>query len=571
MITVKINNKEYQVDESKTILEAATDNNIRIPTLCYLKGLNEIGSCRMCVVEIAGKNNLVASCVTKPTPNMEIYTDSEKVIKSRKMTLELILSTHNKNCESCKRNGNCELQSLLIEYDIFPKYNSCPSFREDCSTNYIERDNSKCILCSRCVATCKFNQSVSVIGKNERGINTHIGSAFEKNLSDVPCVACGQCTTVCPTGALTEKDDRDKVKKALQNKNLTVIVGVAPSVRFALGEEFDLPIGTNVKGKMVAALKKIGFNKVFDIDYTADLTIMEEGTEFIERLNNKGVLPLISSCSPGWINYVEKFFPEFIPNISSCKSPQEMFGAVIKSYYAEKSNIDPKKLYVVTIMPCTAKKYEASLKKNNNEIDAVLTTRELAKLIKELNIDFNTLTNESFDNPLGYGASVIFGASGGVMECALRTVSEILTNKPLERLEFHEVRGNDGLKEATYNINGRDIRVAAVSGLSNTKNLLIKIKNKEVDYDFIEVMACPGGCLNGGGQPIVSSEIRSKIDVKKERSKSLYEEDKILPVRKAHENKFIKELYDNYLIKPGSEKAHRLLHTTYQKQDKYKK
>ncbi len=574
MIGLKIDNKEIFVEDESTILDASKKLGIRIPTLCYLRDINEIASCRVCVVEDNKTHNLMTACSTKVREGMDLSTDSEKVIKSRINTLELIVGEHNKDCDNCERDKNCELQDLLYEYKIEGKryVGKKDKYKKDESTVYLKRDNNKCILCNRCASVCEKIQDVAVIGKNERGNDTHIGCAFEKDLNDTPCVACGQCINVCPTGALIEKDDLDKVKEALDNKDIYTVIAPAPSVRFTIGEGFGMPIGTNVKGKLVTSMKMLGFSKVFDINFAADLTIMEEGHEFLDRLNNNGVLPMITSCSPGWVNYLERYFPNMIPNLSSCKSPQKMFGAIIKTHYAKLNNIDPSKIFVVTIMPCIAKKKEilrdddATIYK---DVDAVITAREYIKLLKEKNIDFKSLEDSDFDNPLGSGASVVFGASGGVMESALRTLVDIVDKKELVTLEFNEVRGMQGIKEATYTLNGKEIRVAVASGLTNAKKLLKKIENKEAIYHFIEIMACPGGCINGGGQPIVKASVRNYIDIKKERLKSLYEEDKKLPNRLAHKNPDITKLYDEFLEKPGSEIAHHLLHTTYSKKDKY--
>ncbi len=571
MINIKINDVNLQVNDDLTILDAAKANEIDIPTLCYLRNLNEIASCRVCLVEIKGMNKLVPACITKIKDGMEIYTESDKVIEARKTNLELIMLEHNKDCDNCKRNGDCELQLLINKYQIEEGLPQEPML--DQSTCSIVRDNSKCILCGRCVAACKNIQGLSVINKNNRGFDTHIGCAFEKKLSDVPCILCGQCILACPTGALCEKDDTKKVLDAINNPNLHVVVGVAPSVRVTLGEEFNMPIGTNVKGKLVSALKELKFDKVFDINFGADLTIMEETNEFITRLTNNINLPMFTSCSPGWIKFVEQYYPEMINNLSSCKSPQQMFGAIMKTYYAQKYNIDPKTVFVVSVMPCVAKKFEITRDDQNAsglpDVDVVITTRELARMIRQNKIGFSDLPDSEFDNPLSIGASAIFGNSGGVMESALRTAVEKLTGKTLEKLDFYEVRGAKGIKEATYNINGQVIKVAVVSGINNAKSVLEKIKNKEVDYQFVEFMTCPGGCINGGGQPIVSADNKNFTDYIKLRMNALIQEDLDLPIRKAHENPEIIELYDNYLGKPGSEKAEEILHTSYNKKEKY--
>ena len=575
MINLKINNIPVTVEDNLTILDVTKQLGIKIPTLCFLKGINENASCRMCVVEVVNARNLLTACSTKVTEGMEVFTESEKVIKARKQNLELILENHDKDCNNCNKDNHCVLQKLFDDYDIKTDKKFERKFELDTTSSYIVRDDNKCILCGRCVAVCKDIQNVSVIGKNGRGIKTHIGCAFEKDIKDVPCIACGQCILVCPTGALSEKNDINDVYKALSNKELHVVVATAPSVRVALGEEFGLDIGTNVKGKMVSSLKELGFAKVFDVNFGADLTIMEEANELISRLKSKKNIPMFTSCSPGWIKFVEHYYPEMINNLSTCKSPQQMLGSIIKTYYASKNNIDPKKIFVVMVMPCIAKKFE---KERNNQnasgfpdVDAVITTRELARMIKQNNIDFNSLENQEYDSPLGTGASVIFGSSGGVMEAALRTAVETITKKPLDNIEFTEVRGIKGIKEASYTVNGKEIKVAVVSGIKNAKDTLEKIKNKQVKYDFVEFMTCPGGCINGGGQPIVDLTKYSQDDVKKLRTQAILEEDKNLPIRKAHENEDIKRLYSEYLIKPGSKKAEHILHTSYQKRDKYKK
>ena len=573
-VTVKVNGIETKVPANSTILEAAHVAGIRIPTLCYLREINAIAACRICLVQATGVRGHAAACVQKVADGMEIQTNTPELRAARKTTLELILSNHRMDCLSCDRNQDCELQTLAREYgvdqykymgneDLKPQYER--------SAPHLVRDNSKCILCRRCVAVCGHNQHVAVIGTNERGFDTHVGSAFDMPLNDTSCINCGQCISVCPTGALTERDDTHIVWDALADKTKHVIVAPAPSVRVQLGECFGMPIGTNVQGKLAAALRRLGFDKVFDVDFAADVTIMEEGTELLTRLQNGGKLPLITSCSPGWVKFCEYYFPDMIENLSSCKSPQQMFGALVKTYYAEKMGVDPKDLFVVSIMPCTAKKFECT---RDNEaaagvpdVDVSLTTRELANMIKRAGIRFTELPDEDFDPMLGVasGAGHIFGATGGVMEAALRTVAEIVTGKPLDNLDFTAVRGVEGCKEAEYDLAGTKVRVAVTSGTENAFQLLEMVRKGEADYHFIEVMACPGGCVNGGGQPHQPGEVRNFTDLRAERAKGLYGQDKEMKLRKSHENPFVKELYDTYLEKPGSHKAHHILHTTYVK------
>lgn len=573
-ITVKVNGAEISVPKGTTVLEAAHMAGFEIPTLCYMKEINEIGACRICVTEVnEGRGfRLVAGCVYPCSPNMEILTASPKVIESRKKTLELILSTHDRKCLSCVRSGNCELQKLCKDYGIedASKYDGVNNTYEiDNSAAHMYRDNNKCILCRRCVAVCSKTQGIGVIGANERGFKTFIGSAFDMGLGETSCVSCGQCIAVCPVGAIAEKDYTKPVLEAIADPEKTVIVQTAPAVRAGLGECFGLPIGTNVEGKMVAALRKLGFDKVFDTDFAADLTIMEEATEFIDRVQNGGKLPLITSCSPGWVKYCEHYFPDMTENLSSCKSPQQMFGATAKTYYAEKMGIDPKNIVMVSIMPCTAKKFEIGRDDQNAagvpDVDFALTTRELGRMIERAGINFLGLEDEKFDDPLGIstGAGVIFGATGGVMEAALRTAVYTLTGE--NPIDFPEVRGTDGIKEATYNVAGMDVKVAVASGLANAKELLEKVQNGEADYHFIEIMGCPGGCVNGGGQPQVAMGIRNFVDVREKRAKVLYDLDASMPVRQSHENPAVKALYDEFLEKPGSHKAHEILHTSYVK------
>jgi len=572
-VNIKINGKDVSVPEGSTILEAARLINIKIPTLCYLKGINEIGACRICVTEVKGARSLVTSCVFPVREGMEIITNSSRVIESRKKTLQLLLSDHDKKCLSCIRSGSCELQDLCNEYGVDDENyyaGSTNKYELDYSAPHMVRDNNKCILCRRCVAMCEKVQGIGVIGANERGFTTHISSAFEMGLGSTSCVSCGQCINVCPTGALYEQDSSAGVIEAIADPTKVVIVQTAPAVRAALGEEFGYPIGTNVEGKMVSALRKIGFDKVFDTNFAADLTIMEESNEFLERVNNKGVLPLITSCSPGWIKYCEHYFPDMTENLSSCKSPQQMFGAIVKTYYAEKLKLDPKNIVSVSIMPCTAKKFEIGrddqAASGYADVDYSLTTRECARLIKKYGIDFNSLADEEYDNPLGTssGAAVIFGASGGVMEAALRTAVWKLTGETDDSpIDFTEVRGMEGIKSATYNVAGMDIKVAVASGLNNAKTLLEKVKSGEETYHFIEIMGCPGGCINGGGQPRVHADILNSENVRILRAKALYSEDAANEMRKSHDNPSIKKLYEEFLEKPGSHKAHEILHTTY--------
>ena len=578
-VNIKINGRDFTVPAGSTILEAARLAGIEIPTLCFLKEINEIGACRICVVKVKGARSLVAACVFPVNEGMEIYTNTPDVIEARRTTLKLILSNHKKECLSCVRSGSCELQKLCHNYGIDTETafaGAKTSYDIDASASHMYRDNEKCILCRRCVAVCEKNQGVGVIGANARGFDTHIGCAFEMPLGDVSCISCGQCITVCPTGAIAERDDTQKVLDAINDPSKHVIVQTAPAVRVGLGEEFGYEMGTVVTGKLVAALRALGFDKVFDTNFSADLTIMEEATEFLGRYTKKENLPLITSCSPGWIKFCETYYPEFIPNLSSCKSPQGMFGAVAKTYYAEKMGIDPKDIYVVSVMPCTAKKFEAERLDHTAveglaDIDAVITVRELARMIKKAGILFNQLPDDEYDAPfgLGTGAGTIFGATGGVMEAALRTAYETLTGEELENLEFNEVRGVEGIKEATYTIAGNEIRVAVTSGTANAKKLLEMIKSGEKTYDFIEVMACPGGCVNGGGQPIQPASVHNNVDIRAKRAAGLYNDDKNLPLRKSHLNPDVKAIYAEYFGEPNSHKAHEILHTGYTARPKY--
>ena len=578
MVNIKINNMPLSVPKGISILEAARMAGIEIPTLCYLKKINEIGACRICMVEVKGARSLVTACVYPVNEGMEIFTNTERVRKSRKMTLELILSTHDRKCLSCVRSGTCELQQLCKEFGVddegrFDGAN--PVHEYDDSAIHMIRDNGKCILCRRCVAACQA-QHISVIGANARGFDTHIGSAFERPLDSVACVSCGQCIVNCPTGAIYEKDDTAKVLEAINDPEKFVVVHTAPSIRVTLGECFGMHIGTNVQGKMVAALRRLGFDKVFDTDFGADLTIVEEANEFLGRVQNGGVLPMITSCSPGWIKYCEHYYPDMLDHLSTCKSPQQMSGAIIKTWYAEKMGIDPKDIVVVGIMPCTAKKFETKREdqaaSGYPDVDYSLTTRELGRMIESAGIYFKHLPDEEFDNPLGdsTGAAVIFGATGGVMEAALRTAVEKLSGEELKSLDFTEVRGTDGIKEASYTVNGMEVKVCVVSGLATANTIMEKVKNGTADYHFIEIMGCPGGCVNGGGQPIQHAVVRNFVDLRARRAAALYEADKDMPLRKSHESEAVKRIYDEFLGEPGSHKAHEVLHTSYVARPKYK-
>ena len=582
MINVKINGTPVSVPKGATVLEAARYAGVEIPTLCFLKEINEIGACRICMVEVSEGGRparLVTACVYPVSEGMEVVTSSPRIEKSRKTTLQMILSTHDRSCLTCVRSTNCELQKLCRDYGIEDagKFDGKkPVYKIDASAPHLVRDNNKCILCRRCVAACK-QQMVSVIGANDRGIDTHIACAFELDLDNVPCVSCGQCINVCPTGALTEKDDTAKVWAALADPDKYVVVQTAPAVRAALGEEFGLPIGTNVEGKMVAALRRLGFDKVFDTDAAADVTIVEEANELVQRIQNGGALPMITSCSPGWVKFAELYYPEQLAHLSSCKSPQQMFGGLLKTYYAEKKGIDPAKIVSVSVMPCTAKKFEVGREEMNEnglaDVDISITTRELARMIDRAGIKFNFLPDEEFDDPMGQdtGAAVIFGATGGVMEAALRTANDWLTGKANEAVEFHEVRGTKGLKEATYTINGLEIKVAVASGIANANYVMDQIKAGTAPWTFVEIMCCPGGCVNGGGQPIQPASVRNVFDIKAMRAKALYDQDAGMTLRKSHESPFVKALYEEYLGEFGSHKAHEILHTEYVARDQFKK
>ena len=577
LITLTIDGVEVQVEPGTTVLEAARKAHIHIPTLCYLEGINEIGACRICCVD-TGARSLQAACVLPVSQGMKVRTNTPAVREARKMNLELILSNHERKCLTCVRSGNCELQKLSHDLGVGDetRFEGRKTDRpiDDLSPSIV-REPNKCVLCRRCVAACAKVQKIGVIGPVMRGFNTAIAPAWNKQLAEVSCVNCGQCIEACPVGCLHEKDDTEKVWNLLADPDRHVVVQTAPAVRAALGEEFGMPMGTCVTGKMAAALRRLGFDKVFDTDFGADLTIMEEGTELLGRLQNGGVLPMITSCSPGWIKYCEHYYPEMIPNLSSCKSPHEMLGAVIKSYYAGREDLDPNKVVVVSVMPCTAKKFEAQRPELSNnglqDVDVVITTRELARMIKEAGIDFARLPDEDFDDMFGEstGASVIFGVTGGVMEAALRTVYEVVTGKTLEKLEFEGVRGFEGVKEATVQMGDLEVKVAVAHGTGNAARLLDAVKSGEKHYHFIEIMGCPGGCVTGGGQPIVCADVQAEVNVKELRAKALYGEDEGKKLRKSHENPSIKKLYAEFLGEPNSHRAHKLLHTTYVTRDKY--
>ena len=571
MVTLKIDGRTVRAEAGMTVLEASLKEGIKIPTLCNLKDINNIGACRMCLVEDAKSGKLQASCVLPVSEGLEIKTASPKVLEARRAVLELILSDHDRSCLTCKRNQTCELQALANEMnvtDIEFQGTHIVKTIDELSPSVV-RDNNKCILCRRCVAACAKTQGVCAIGVQNRGFKSEIGSEFGKSLGEVACINCGQCIAACPTGALTEKDATKEVWAALNDPKKFVVFQPAPAVRVAIGEEFGMPIGTRCTGKLAAAMRRLGADRVFDVDFAADLTIMEEGTELLQRIQNGGVLPMITSCSPGWIKFCEHFYPEFIPNLSNCKSPNQKQGAVTKTYFAEKNDLDPRDIFVVSVMPCTAKKFEIQRpemgRDGYRDVDANLTTRELARMIRQAGIDFVHLPDEEFDDVLGEstGAAVIFGVTGGVMEAALRTVADILTKQDLKEIEYQDVRGLTGIKEATVSVAGMDVKVAVAHGTANAAKLLDAIKAGEKTYHFIEIMGCPGGCVTGGGQPIVDARTRYFIDPKAARAAATYDEDEAMTIRKSHENPAIKKIYEEFLGEPCGHKSHELLHTHY--------
>ena len=577
MINLTIDDQKIKVPEGTTILEAAKQAGIDIPTLCFLKEINEVGDCRMCIVEVEGRRGFATSCIQTVEEGMVVHTHTQNVLEARHVILDLIISNHAKDCLTCTRSGNCELQMLATKFNVlsveFP--GEMTQHKVDDLSPSIVRDFNKCILCRRCVAACKNVQQIGAIDVINRGFESCISTVGDCSLNNVNCTFCGQCIEACPTGALHEKESINDVWAKLKDPDTYVVVQTAPAVRVALGEEFQMPIGTNVAGKMVTALKRLGFDKVFDTNTGADFTIMEEANEFIKRFKKNDNLPMMTSCCPAWVKYIESYEPDLLPHLSSCKSPHQMFGALIKSYYANKMGINPEKIYTVSVMPCIAKKFERQRPEMQNDglydVDNVITTRELSRMIKQANIEFEKLEDSNFDDPMGEatGAGAIFGTTGGVMEAALRTAQDTLTGKSLDKIEFEQVRGGKGIKKATIEIAGKPIKVVAASGLSNARKILDEIKSGKADYQFVEIMACPGGCIMGGGQPIKTSKTRSEVDVRKLRADSIYSIDEKSTIRKSHENPVLKKIYEEYLEEPGSYRAEKLLHTNYRKREKY--
>lgn len=578
MINLTIDGLNVSVPEGTTILEAARTVGIDIPTLCFLKDINEAGDCRMCIVEVEGRKGFATSCIQKVEEGMVVKTNSKDVSEAREVVLDLILSNHHKDCLTCVRNGNCELQRLAQRYnkqEILYSGELC-EHEIDCGSPSIVRDFNKCVLCRRCVATCKKVQKIGAIDVANRGFNSCVSTVDNLSLNDVNCTNCGQCIMSCPTGALREKDNTKDVWNLIKDEDKYVVVQTAPAVRAALGEEFGLPIGTNVTGKMVTALRRLGFDKVFDTNTGADFTIMEEANELIERLTKGGTLPMITSCSPGWVKYIEMNYPDQLAHVSSCKSPHQMFGALIKSYYADKIGVAPEKISVISVMPCIAKKFEANREQMNvngiKDVDYVITTRELARMIKQAGLDFVNLEDSNFDDPMGEatGAAAIFGTTGGVMEAALRTAYEKITGETLKEVNFEAVRGADGIKRATVKIGDKEVKAVVAHGLGNAQIVMDEIRSGKADYQFVEIMACPGGCIMGGGQPIRSSKERATIDIRKLRADCLYSIDEKSTIRKSHENPVVLKIYDEFLGEVGGHKAHELLHTSYVEREKYK-